>query len=420
MGQINPGTSAAAGEGGRSDTARAPRRLGQYLRQLREGYGYTLRKVEERALAMGESIDNSQLSRFEKGKAVPSFDKLRALAKVFNVSVQNFSDVLDLEAFAEYKPKGNDYDSLIDQGNDLIKRGEHGVAFMYFERALEVALVAGQDERASDQIADARWRMAMSLKALGKLSMTEAELRSIFKEGDGLDARTRLRCLHDLCDVYRQFGDFYLATVICKEALALAEKSDDPFAEARVLNMMGSTYHDEGLRGQSKEQLDQALECFSRARRALDSVGGAEKFQVSVLINLGGCLATSGRVEEGISRLREAAATARTRGYRRAAALAMNRLGEAFFIKHDFERARAALSEADTLASRSGESYYDILFCNEFLRWRMAQDEGSGVREKIAFGRLRHLRSMLERKFPEVIEFDEYVESVRRKHVGTT
>ena len=98
----------------------------------------------------------------------------------------------------------------------------------------------------------------------------------------------------------------------------------------------------------------------------------------------------------------------------------MNRLGEAYFVKRDFERARAALAEADSLASRSGESYYDILFCNEFLRWRMAQDEESGVREKIAFGRLRHLRSMLERKFPEVIEFDEYVESVRRKHVGTS
>ena len=30
-------------------------RLGTYLRRLREGYGYTLRKVEERATAMGEA-----------------------------------------------------------------------------------------------------------------------------------------------------------------------------------------------------------------------------------------------------------------------------------------------------------------------------------------------------------------------------
>ena len=88
--------------------AESSTRLGAYLRRLREGYGYTLRKVEERALAMGEAIDNSQLSRFEKGKAVPSFDKLRALGRVFNVPVQNFSDVLDLEEYRHLKPGSTD------------------------------------------------------------------------------------------------------------------------------------------------------------------------------------------------------------------------------------------------------------------------------------------------------------------------
>jgi transcriptional regulator with XRE-family HTH domain len=79
---------------------------------LREGYGYTLRKVEEKAYSLGESIDNSQLSRFEKGKALPSFDKLRALARIFNVSIQNFSDVLDLEEFEPFKPESDDYEVL--------------------------------------------------------------------------------------------------------------------------------------------------------------------------------------------------------------------------------------------------------------------------------------------------------------------
>ena len=68
-------------------------RLGQHLRRLREGYGYTLRKVEEKALTLGEAIDNSQLSRFEKGKALPSFDKLRALAQA------------RLQKFAEASPR---------------------------------------------------------------------------------------------------------------------------------------------------------------------------------------------------------------------------------------------------------------------------------------------------------------------------
>ena len=87
-------------------------RLGSYLRKLRLGYGYTLRKVEEHAVSLGEAIDNSQLSRFEKGKAVPSFEKLRALARVFNVPVQSFSDVLDLEEYQQLKPDSTNYATL--------------------------------------------------------------------------------------------------------------------------------------------------------------------------------------------------------------------------------------------------------------------------------------------------------------------
>jgi len=53
-------------------------RLGSYLRKLRNGYGYSLRRVEERARAEGGEIDNSQLSRYEKGICYPSFDKRRS------------------------------------------------------------------------------------------------------------------------------------------------------------------------------------------------------------------------------------------------------------------------------------------------------------------------------------------------------
>ena len=116
----------------REEGSCASARLGAYLRRLREGYGYTLRKVEEQSLAVGEPIDNSQLSRFEKGKAIPSFEKLRVLARIFNVSVQNFSDILDLEDYEAFKPGSQNYDELIKSGAALFSRGEHGRAFVTF------------------------------------------------------------------------------------------------------------------------------------------------------------------------------------------------------------------------------------------------------------------------------------------------
>ena len=72
------------------------------------------------------------------------------------------------------------------------------------------------------------------------------------------------------------------------------------------------------------------------------------------------------------------------------------------------------IQTAESLAAQADDTYTDILFLNAFLRWKMAQAEGHPTREKIAFGRLRHLRSLLQRRFSEVDEFDRHVETTRR------
>jgi transcriptional regulator with XRE-family HTH domain len=409
MGQLKPGKAAVGGEKAARMVDRPPQsgkeaetssRLGSYLRRLREGYGYTLRKVEERAMAMGEAIDNSQLSRFEKGKAVPSFDKLRALARVFNVPVQNFSDVLDLEEYQHLKPDGQDYAELLKAGAGWMARGEHGRAFVTYERALELA-------EEQEQVAEARWRMATALKGLGKLYMTERELREILKQGSELGGRTRLRTTLQLCYLYRELGDFYIASVLAKECLEMAQLENDSLTQAGVLNTLGNINHDEG-------QPDKAVDCYRKSIGILEALGGHHEMQATVLTNLGGCLVTLGRFDEGMTTLREAHGRARERGFRRVAALSLTRMAEAFMQRADGEQARDTLNESDTLASRAGDCYHDILFLNSFHRWSMARSDGNGTREKIAFGRLRHLRPLLQRRFAEVEEFDRHVERTRR------
>jgi len=388
-------------------------RLGSYLRRLREGYGYTLRKVEEQSLLLGEPIDNSQLSRFEKGKAIPSFEKLRALARIFNVSVQNFSDILDLDAFEAFKPASSDFDELIRSGATFFSQGEHGRAFVTFERALEVVQADPNEAAYGERAVEARWRMAAALKALGKLLMTELELREILKHRRLLPPRTVLRTLLQLSYVHRELGDLYLASVLAGECLVIAEREQDPETQAGVLNTLGNIHHDEG-------DLELASGDYRNALATLDAVGGRQELRATVLTNLGGCLAAMGRHAEGVSLIHEAHACAIDRGYRRVAALSLTRLGEAQLARAEREAARASFAESDALAARSDEAYHDILFLNAFRRWEMARQEGNDTREKIAFGRLRHLRSLLERRFPEVEEFDRFVERVRRKHAHTS
>lgn len=416
MGQLKPsGFPLGGARSSRSGGATGPSegfadsttRLGTYLRRLREGYGYTLRKVEERALALGEAIDNSQLSRFEKGKAVPSFDKLRALARVFNVPVQNFSDVLDLEEYQELKPRSDDYNELLRSGAELLARGEHGRAFVSYERALEVALEVDEPARSVEMAAESRWRMASALKALGKLFMTERELREILKSPALLLPRTRLRTLLQLSYLYRELGDLYLASVLARESLDLAREEGDKLAQAGVLNTLGNIMHDEG-------QAARALDSYKGALTIVDELDGHHEMRCNVLTNIGRCEITLERHEEGIRILREAHTRARRGGYRRIAARSLTHIGEAFKDHGDQVQAREAFNESDTLASRAGDCYTDILFLNAYNRWMMAREESNGTREKIAFGRLRHLRSLLQRRFSEVEEFDAHVEGARR------
>lgn len=377
-------------------------RLGAYLRRLREGYGYTLRRVEEKSALVGELIDNSQLSRFENGKAAPSFDKLRALARVFNVSVQHFSDVLDLEEFESEKPDSFDYEDLLRIGAEAHSRGEYGRAFVTFERALEVAESASSVER----IAEARWRMAASLKALGKLSMTERELREILKLGESAGQRVRTKALLQLAFVYRDLSDLYVAGILAREALDLAVASGDLAGQAAVLNMLGNVRELDDPSG--------AIASYERAHELLATLGTEEDLRLAVLVNWGGCLVKAGRFDDGVTRLQEASIRARERGARRTAALASTRLAEAYVQRGRIEDAARYLAESDTLAADPRQPYNDILFLNAFHRWATARAEDNATRERIAFGRLRHLRPLIERRFPEVDIFDRHVESHRR------
>jgi transcriptional regulator with XRE-family HTH domain len=413
MGQVN-----ATREGRRKRTAAVTRsrpveeatgsvRLGGYLRRLREGYGYTLRKVEEQAVALGEAIDNSQLSRFEKGKAVPSFEKLRALGRVFNVPVQNFSDVLDLEEYQHLKPKDRDYAKLIRDGFELMSRGEAGKAFVTYERAFEVAQRTEDPDKRIELAAQARYRMASSLKALGKLFMTEQELRAILKDRSRLSRGARLRTLLQLSYLYRELGDLYLASVLARESLELARKEGDLGRQAGVLNTLGNIQHDEG-------DIREAANSYSEALSLLDAVVGHEEMKATVMTNLGGCHVSLGRFEKGVELLRRAYARAYQGSFRRVASLAQTRLAEASLSRNDYAQARGELAQSDSLATRPEGCFHDILFLNAFHRWRMERAEGNGTGEKIAFGRLRHLRSLLQRRFPEVDAFDKHVQRTRR------
>jgi len=379
-------------------------RLGSYLRRLRVGYGYSLRRVEERAKAEGGEIDNSQLSRYEKGICYPSFDKLRVLASVFNVSVQAFSDVVDLEACEALKPHDGEPAALLNEGNSALRSGEYSQAFAYYDFALDQLHNGDAVGKTEELTAQTRINLAMALSRLGKLALAEQELRHALRSAHTLSPTLAARALLILSNIHADQGDHLLSEVEAERALSVAKAEGLSLVAARSLHTLGRVL------AQKKQHLA-AIDRYREAASLYDTCGESNE-AVRVRINVGDCYVALGKMKEGVRLLRTALAEARAAGLRRMEAQAWSNLGEAHFRAGETEQAQSCLRQSDALAV-SPEKYPDLLFFNAYYEWKMATNQGNPTREKIAFGRLKALRSSLERRFHEVEDFDTYVERRR-------
>lgn len=383
-------------------------RLGGYLRRLRTGYGYSLRRVEERAKAEGGEIDNSQLSRYEKGICYPSFDKLRVLANVFNVSVQAFSDVVDLEEFESLRPSSGDPGEVVAAGQDAVRNGDYGRAFAAYEKAVDLLQATAPGGQRDAALGQARVSLAHVLARLGKLALAEHELKQALRMVDRLGAPAAARALLALSNLHADQGDLFLAEIEAERAHALARSLEDRGVAAMAVHMVGRVLAERSSPAAAIERYREAEALYAEAGNAFEAI--------KVRINIGDCFVALGKTREGIRLLRAALHEAHAGGYRRLEAQAWSDLGEAHYRLPDLAQAQNCFRQSDALSGSGSERYPDLLFFNSFYEWKMAGELGNPTREKIAFGRLKVLRSSLERRFPEVEIFDAHVER-GRSHV---
>ena len=382
---------------------RGSTRLGNYLRRLRIGYGLSLRRVEDKAKTGGGEIDNSQLSRYERGKCYPSFDKLCLLANIFNVPIQNFSDVLDLERVEVYEPaQPATYEDIKAEAAREWDQGNYARAYAIYETAL--ARLEDGVEGAVDQetLARARFNLARTLLRMGKISLAETELRLILRRHREISPVTEVAVLGALADSHEDKGDRYLALLESEKALALARAAGNAEYEGYALHRIGRLHFLDG-------EYDKALEGFRGARALLETTAG--KYDLTLIrINIGFCQAMLGKVDRGVRELREALQVAGKEGFRRCSTYALLYLGQIHYAKQDLTKARDFFEEAELMAHGGEERFVDILFQTAYHLWEMAKASGNQVQEKVYFGRLKFLRSQLDRHFLEVEKFDQFIE----------
>jgi transcriptional regulator with XRE-family HTH domain len=382
---------------------RGSARLGNYLRRLRVGYGLSLRRVEDKAKTGGGEIDNSQLSRYERGKCYPSFDKLCLLANIFNVPIQNFSDVLDLERVDPFEPgPAATYDELKDEANREWDQGNYTRAYAIYETALARLEDGGEESVDAETLARARFNLARTLLRMGKISLAETELRLVLRRHKEISPTTEGAVLGCLADAHEDKGDRYLALLESEKSLAIARGAGSGEYEGYALHRIGRLHFLDA-------DYESALESFRDARTLLEDK--ASRYDLTLIrINIGFCQAMLGRVDRGVRELKEALQVAGKEGFRRCSTYALLYLGQIHIIKKETARARDYFEEAELLAHGGEERFVDILFQTAYHLWEMARASGNQVQEKVYFGRLKFLRSQLDRQFQEVEKFDQHIE----------
>ena len=383
---------------------RGSQRLGNYLRRLRTGYGLSLRRVEDKARAEGGEIDNSQLSRYERGICYPSFDKLCLLANIFNVSIQNFSDLLELERVEEFAPAPEaTYEALRAEGNREWEQGNFARAYSIYEKAL-ARLEAGEEgEVEPDLLARARFNLSRSLLRMGKISLAETELRIVLRRHREIKPETTALVLLCLADAHDDKGDGYLAILEAEKCLELARAAGHREYEGYALHRIARTQFEQG-------EYDRALESFREARTRLESIASRHDLTL-IRTNIGFCHAMVGKIDRGLRELGEALQVAQSEGFRRCAAYTLMYTGQVHLMRRDDRKAREYFEQSEMMAHGGEERYVDILFQTAFHLWELARSGANQVQEKVYFGRLKFLRPQLDRRFPEVEKFDLFIES---------
>lgn len=382
---------------------RGSTRLGNYLRRLRVGYGLSLRRVEDKAKTGGGEIDNSQLSRYERGKCYPSFDKLCLLANIFNVPIQNFSDVLDLERVEMYEPsEPATYEDIKAEASREWDQGNYTRAYAIYETALARLEDGAEGSVDPETLARARFNLARTLLRMGKISLAETELRLILRRHRDISPTTEVAVLGALADAHEDKGDRYLALLESEKGLALARETANVEYEGYAQHRIGRLHFLDG-------EYAKALESFRGARALLEDK--ASRYDLTLIrINIGFCQAMLGKVDRGVRELREALQVAGKEGFRRCSTYALLYLGQIHLAKQEMAKARDFFEEAELMAHGGEERFVDILFQTAYHLWEMARLSGNQVQEKVYFGRLKFLRSQLDRHFQEVEKFDQFIE----------
>jgi tetratricopeptide (TPR) repeat protein len=382
--------------------------LAAHLRAVRDESGLSLRQVQAASHELPEPVAFDYLSRVESGQAVPSPQKLLSLARIYQVPVQQFLDLLDLDGLKLPEGADDDPESCRVRGIAAAGSGKMREAYSIFHAGItRLQNLPDLTPEQDTLLGHLHHNLGIVLRRLGKYRAAqdhfERALESTHRPGDHV-ART-LTCL---ADVAYQQGRPQLAEGIAFASLRAARRAKDRYVLGCALVVLASIRAELGNRPSAVSLLRRAVALLNEPRGASD--------RVIAQGSLAQHLALLGHTEEADEMFRESIVQAERLGNPRMVSRVLFDLARSLFERGErtesarlFGRSAAIAAEHDLPPER---------FHSEFYLWRLALERKEAREAAERLRTLKLLRLGLDHQSEESIEFMRFLKQARSRARG--
>jgi tetratricopeptide (TPR) repeat protein len=372
------------------------KRLGGYLRGLRERRKLSLDTVEEMSVGYPERITKSHLSRIENGQATPTFARMFTLSQIYGIPVASMAEQFEVDLISSMAPEGlegRSDDELLHEARKLRVGGRYQEALQLYGSLLDRAAKSGLP------LIDLRLNRINCLVLLGRYHSAKEDCELLLGTPE-LSTEQRVIALQYLVNCCFRMGRYTVAGM----ALELAKREGlnlpkDHRLHAYLAGLEGRLQHSLGL-------CAEAADCFRRSL-ALFEEQNEVFYACRNRLNLGTALADLGRHAEARLHLNKVLETARKEGFDRQRAYALGALGVLAYRDDDHELAESRCLQSNQIARP--REYYALIFQNCFYLWRIALARGDKAAAASNERTLRAYLSRVEEQLPEAAEYRDHL-----------
>ena len=368
------------------------KRLGGYLRVLREGQKLSLDAVEEMSVGYPERITKSHLSRIENGQAMPSFSRMFTLSQIYGIPVASLAEQFEVDLIRGMTP--SDFVHKTDE-DILAEAAKLRVAGRY-RKALQfygVLLDRTDDEGAG--LNQLRLHRVNCLVLLGRYHAAKEECELLLGSPE-LSTEQRIIALQYLVNCCFRMGRYTVAGMALERAkLEMKELPEGHRLHAFVTDLEGRLLHIMG-------RYEPASDCFRKSLALFE--GKNDRFNACRnRLNLGTALGDLGRNAEARVHLTKVVEIARKDGFDRLRASATSALGILAYREGEIDLAESRCLQSNQVARP--REYFALIFQNCYYLWRVALSRNDQAAATSNERTLRAYLSRVEEQLPEAVEY---------------